>query len=225
MNGDTTTRLLLAGILVCLIALVAQGFGGSDGEAGRYTLTGMRAGSPVLIRTDTATGEVWKLELRGGGGTWQRFAEPGAGDGDAGTPDEDDADETGAVLPGVTDPARDDDLAAAAELPGLDEPERRRGPKINFARPSRPTPPPAPRQRPTEGGNFESFLDAVTREDLPAEIRVWSVKQVAQSDDPRSTDALLAALDTGDASVRAAVIEALSTRDDPRVAEALAARQ
>ena len=46
MNSDTTTRLLLTGILVCLIALVAQGFGGSDSEAGRYTLTGMRATNP-----------------------------------------------------------------------------------------------------------------------------------------------------------------------------------
>jgi hypothetical protein len=196
---------------------VAQGFGDS---AGRYTLTGIRAGSPVLIRTDTATGEVWKLELRGGGGTWQRFSEPGAG---GGAEHDDSAAATGSRQ-GPTGPARDDELAATAELPRLDEPERRRGPKINFARPSpRPTPPPPPRQAPEE--DIESFLDAVTREDLPPEIRVWSVKQVAQSDDPRSTDVLLAALATQDASVRAAVIEALGTRDDPRVAEALSARQ
>ena len=55
MNQDVTTRLLLLGILLCLIALVVQGFAGSS-DVGRYTLTGMRAGAPVLIRTDTATG-------------------------------------------------------------------------------------------------------------------------------------------------------------------------
>jgi len=222
MNGDTTTRLLLIGILVCLIALVAQGFGGSSDGAGRYTLTGMRAGSPVLIRTDTKTGEVWKLELRGGGGVWQLFGEPGSAEGVA----DDAAADTGALLD-VTDPARDDDLVAAAELSGLDEPERRRGPKVNFAKPSprpRPTPPPKPHQ-PNPEEQLQSFIDAVGREDLPAEIRVWSVRQVAQSDDPRTTDVLLAALDTKDATVRAAVIEALSTRDDPRVSKALSARQ
>lgn len=220
MNGDTTTRLLLIGILVCLIALVAQGFGGSSGGAGRYTLTGIRAGAPVLIRTDTKTGEVWKLELRGGGGVWQLFGEPGSADGEA----DDASAETGALLD-VTDPARDDDLVAAAELPRLDEPERRRGPKVNFAKPSpKPTPPPKPHQ-PSQEEKLQSFIDAVGREDLPPEIRVWSVKQVAQSDDPRSTDVLLAALDTKDATVRAAVIEALSARDDPRVAKALSARQ
>jgi hypothetical protein len=223
MNTDTTTRLLLTGILVCLIALVAQGFGGSASEAGRYTLTGMRAGSPVLIRTDTATGEVWKLELRGGGGVWQLFQEEVEVADSAG-------DAAQAALPTLPVPSapatgRDDDMAAAAELPRLDQPERRRGPKINFAPPAPKPSAPSVSRQPSSQEELESFLAAVQREDLPTEIRVWSVAQIGESDDPRSTEALLDALDTEDAKVRAAVIEALGTRDDPRVAEALSKDQ
>lgn len=221
MNTDSTTRLLLIGILVCLIALVAQGFGDASSTAGRYTLTGMRAGAPVLIRTDTATGEVWKLELRGGGGTWELFREP--------SPREDADAESAAADPALPDPPMpptsfDDDFGDSPELPGLDQPEQRKGPKVKFARPAArpPARPPAPPQVATSEQQLDSFLKAAVREDLPSEIRVWSVVQLGTSDDPRSTDALIDALDTKDPKVRAAAIEALEARDaDPRVAQAL----
>ena len=52
MHTDTLTRLLLVGILLCLIVLVAQGFGSGSasgiGGWGRYQVMGMRAGTPVL---------------------------------------------------------------------------------------------------------------------------------------------------------------------------------
>jgi hypothetical protein len=43
----------------------------------RYSVTPLRAGSPVIIRTDTVTGESWKLELRAGGERWARIPNPG----------------------------------------------------------------------------------------------------------------------------------------------------
>jgi hypothetical protein len=80
MQPDSATRILLALILVCLVILIVQGFTGGAERAnvGRYDVTGMRVGGPVLVRTDTATGQTWKLELRGGGNTWQEFREPDA---------------------------------------------------------------------------------------------------------------------------------------------------
>jgi hypothetical protein len=80
MQPDSVTRALLALILVCLVILIAQGVSdrGFQPGWGRYSVTGMRAGAPVLIRTDTVTGQVWKLELRGGGDKWVAFTEPDA---------------------------------------------------------------------------------------------------------------------------------------------------
>ena len=76
MQTDTATRLLLAGILVCLIVLIVQGYGSGAGTPGRYLMMATRAGTPILIRMDTATGRVWKQELRGGRGRWVEFQEP-----------------------------------------------------------------------------------------------------------------------------------------------------
>lgn len=80
MQPDSVTRALLALILICLVILIVQGVseGGFQPGWGRYSVTGMRAGAPVLIRTDTVTGQVWKLELRGGGDRWVPFSEPDA---------------------------------------------------------------------------------------------------------------------------------------------------
>jgi hypothetical protein len=86
MQSDSVTRLLLAGIFVCLVILVGQGMrsAGSEG-AGRYSVTGLRAGGPILVRVDTVTGRVWKLELRDASDRWVEFREPVAVEGlDAG---------------------------------------------------------------------------------------------------------------------------------------------
>src|SRR5215510_4239407 len=82
MQPDAATRILLALILLSLVILIVQGSTdrARSEAAGRYTVTGMRAGSPILVRTDTATGRVWKLDLRGAADSWQEFREPEARD-------------------------------------------------------------------------------------------------------------------------------------------------
>jgi hypothetical protein len=81
MQSDAATRILLASILLCLLILVVRGSTGERGpEVGRYSVTGMRAGGPILVRADSVTGRTWKLELHGSGERWVEFrdAEPGA---------------------------------------------------------------------------------------------------------------------------------------------------
>ena len=81
MQPDAATRILLASILLCLLILVVQGVtGGRGSAAGRYSVTGMRAGGPILVRADSATGRVWRLDLRGADDRWVelRDAEPGS---------------------------------------------------------------------------------------------------------------------------------------------------
>ncbi len=91
MQPDAATRILLALILVCLVILIVQGFPDRGAVAGgRYSVTGMRAGAPILVRADSATGRVWKLELRGDSAdTWVALREPG----DASAPLLDEADQ------------------------------------------------------------------------------------------------------------------------------------
>jgi hypothetical protein len=72
MGGDTGTRRLLALILACLVFLVVRDL--LRGSAGRFVVTPLRAGAPVLIRTDTATGSTSMLELRAGG-AWVPISE------------------------------------------------------------------------------------------------------------------------------------------------------
>ena len=84
MQTDPAVRILLAAILICLAVLIVQGFTGprapGGGDAiGRYSVTGLRAGGPMLVRTDSVTGKVWKLDLRAEPGTRVEFREPGAG--------------------------------------------------------------------------------------------------------------------------------------------------
>ena len=73
MGADRLTRALLLAILACLLFLVARDL--RRGEAGRFSVMPLRAGSPVLVRTDTATGESWRLDLRAGGERWVRIAD------------------------------------------------------------------------------------------------------------------------------------------------------
>lgn len=66
--GNAQARWLLILILACLLFLVVRDV--MRGDTGRFTVVPLRAGSPVVIRTDTATGETSKLELRAGGERW-----------------------------------------------------------------------------------------------------------------------------------------------------------
>ncbi len=75
MAGDARTRWLLLGIFACLSLLVVRNL--LRGDAGRFVVHPLRAGSPVLVRTDTASGESWKLELRAGGERWVPIPGPG----------------------------------------------------------------------------------------------------------------------------------------------------
>ena len=81
MQSDAATRILLASILLCLLILVVQGVSGERRSAiGRYSVTGMRAGGPILVRADSVTGRAWKLDLRGADPRWVEFsdADPGS---------------------------------------------------------------------------------------------------------------------------------------------------
>lgn len=75
--GNAQVRWLLILILACLLFLVVRNL--MRGDTGRFSVVPLRAGSPVIIRTDTATGESWKLELRAGGERWLPIPDPGAG--------------------------------------------------------------------------------------------------------------------------------------------------
>ena len=80
MQSDPATRILLASILLCLLILVAQGFTGARGSGvGRYSVTGMRAGGPILVRADSVTGRAWKLDLRAASDRWVEFQDPEPG--------------------------------------------------------------------------------------------------------------------------------------------------
>jgi hypothetical protein len=199
MPTDAITRLLLAGILACLIVLVVQGFGGEpplrggpleEGGSGRYDVFSTRAGTPVLIRTDTVTGRVWKLELRGGRDRWVETIEP-------------DAKAAG----------------ASASAPPETAPHPAPAPA--------PSPEPAAGTAPEAGSaspDLATWLEAARKTDLPPDIRIWAITQLGAVGDPRSTEALVAVLSDSDSRVVTAAVAAVaSRREDARVAEALAA--
>ena len=73
MQSDSVTRVLLAFIVVCLLLLLAQGAGTSDGGApsstdGRFKVfVQPMKGGALLVKADTATGMVWRKSLTGDG--------------------------------------------------------------------------------------------------------------------------------------------------------------
>jgi len=75
MGSDPWARWLLVAVLAGVAFLVALEL--FPGERGRFTVTALRPGVPVLVRTDTTTGQSWLLELRAGGGRWEPLPEPG----------------------------------------------------------------------------------------------------------------------------------------------------
>jgi len=86
MQIDNLARALLAGILVCLLLLLGQGWsrGSADGDLAaadspipeRFSLRSVRLqrGPPVLLRSDTATGRVWRMGLMDAG-RWEPLVE------------------------------------------------------------------------------------------------------------------------------------------------------
>lgn len=209
MDRDPLVRLLLAGILVALVALWMQASDGSGGGlspvGSHYVLESLRAGSPILFRTDTRNGETWKLELRGGNDQWKRIREPG---------EEDVIDTSGTPGPADATPRIPPPAASAV-------PEARPDPVVELAK-AAPSRDPLPGR---EGPEWD--LDALTRAlvqpDLDVDLRLWSAQRLALQDVPQSTDALLAAQDDPNPSVVAAALTALAGRYDPRIAEAVAA--
>ncbi len=70
MNTDPALRLLLGLILLCLLVLVAQGFGlfaGAGAADGPYRISMINSKPPWLMRFNATTGQVEQLELRGEG--------------------------------------------------------------------------------------------------------------------------------------------------------------
>ncbi len=213
MQPDSATRALLALILLCLTVLVVRDLrrdGSSDGAHapgwGRYQVTGMRAGAPVLIRTDTVTGQVWKLELRGGGNRWRPFLEPeAAGEASAATGSARATEREIVEPPGGLEAARAELEAARPTLESL-----------GLSRPPQ-------QQRPLKPEEVEVFLQALTQTELPSDMRAWAAGQLASVDTPETLQALILATEDDDAAVAAAAAEALGQRSDPAARRALEA--
>ena len=78
MQSDSVTRILLGFIAICMLLLLAQGAGMSGGSSanaassasdqGRYkVMVQSMKGGGLLVKTDTATGTVWRKSLTGDG--------------------------------------------------------------------------------------------------------------------------------------------------------------
>ena len=74
MPTDTATRALLIAILACLLILVVQGV--TRCGQGRYQVTTLGSEAPILIRVDTKTGALWKLESSDAANRWVPIAAP-----------------------------------------------------------------------------------------------------------------------------------------------------
>ena len=203
MDRDPLVRIFLFGILAALVALVARtgesggvpvGVPGASGANGRFALDSARAGSPILFRIDTQTGQTWKLELRGGNDRWKPLYEP----------DEDATEPAGPPGP----------RAATARIPAPAPPRQR------YAEPPPPTPPSQPGR---EGPEWDVplLVYALKDPDQHVDVRIWCAGRLAVIDEPGSTDGLLAVLEDPEPRIVAAALTALKGRSDPRIAPAL----
>jgi hypothetical protein len=197
MATDLTTRILVTGILLCVLLLLVQrlrpageGAAAEEGpEKGRYQIIQLATQEePVLLRTDTVTGRMWRSEDLLEGARWVALAEP--------PPEE----ERGAF-----------DEPTAEEQEGRVEP-----PEAAAAMPpeAAPAKPPGP-----EASGSEVSLELLTAmlvPDSPPDMQIWAAEQLAQSssDAAEVVPLLLGALEQEDAEVLVAVIEALERRAD-----------
>lgn len=203
MKTDLATRILLTGILVCLLLLVIQRMGPAGGGAsverpagegaeaqaairpGRYEIgyLATRDGL-VLLRTDTATGRMWQSQDLLEEGRWVAIAEP---PGDEGV-------EWGAL----DEPASDEEWVEWVESP---------------------EPPPAAEPEP-EVSEFEGDLGlfaGALAPGSPPDMQIWAAEQLADSagDGVEVLHLLVSALQGDDPEVLVAVIGALERRGDP----------
>jgi hypothetical protein len=86
MQVDSLTRALLAGILGCLLILLGQGWSRGPADDGlaaadspnpeRFSVRALmlQRGSPLLLRSDTATGQIWRMGLMDAG-RWEPLSE------------------------------------------------------------------------------------------------------------------------------------------------------
>jgi hypothetical protein len=195
VNHDRALHVLLGLILVCLVLLVAQGFGlgvRAGEDQGSYRVNLIKAKPTWLMRVDTVTGRVEKLEIPDGE-RWVTLGEP--------EPD----------LAGIGGEGLDQPPPLAEAPP---EPARR----MAVPRPPQPAPTPAPAQ--TE----VTALVAALGPDNPREIRTWAAgllgSYVAEAPET-SRPALIEALGDPDASVVVAAARALGRSRDPESLAAL----
>lgn len=75
MQADPYTRAVLTVIAVALVLLVVRGFGSESAEgAGRYRVLNVRLGrGPAVLRVDSETGDVWRLQGQAGEVAWRLF--------------------------------------------------------------------------------------------------------------------------------------------------------
>lgn len=65
MNNDPALRVLLGLILLCLLVLIAQGFGLGSSAEGPYRVSVIKSKTPWLMRFNTVTGQVEQYQMRG----------------------------------------------------------------------------------------------------------------------------------------------------------------
>jgi hypothetical protein len=194
MPTDAVTRALLTLILACLLILVVQGF--TRCGQGRYQVVALGSEAPPLVRIDSETGALWKLESRDDGSRWIPIAGPDEARGAARAPSPRSATAgSGASPSSPSQPAP----PATSAAPGA---------------PRGPAPPP------TEE-DVELFLEALADPELPPDVRAWTASQLAGIGGTEVTEALLTALGDASAEVVAAAAAALAQRRDPRIESAL----
>lgn len=215
MQVDSSVRILLALILVCLVVLVFQGFGGE--YADRYKVSVIKSSSPWLMRVDTATGRVDEFRLKGDR-VWTTLRET-AGDSAQ-------ADAAGEEAEGAQP-------AVAKATPAPPPPARPPVAPAPKAKPVRPGPPveaaaPGPEalERPPEPitvdaqTEVEALTQALSKSN-PPEVRAWAASQLGSFDASRSVPVLVETLKDGDATVVVAAIQALRATGSPEALGAI----
>lgn len=213
MQADASLRALLALIALCLVILVVQGFTSpgspgrrspltdEDGEVGRYRVLALRAGSPLLVRTDSLTGQTWRLELgdRRPDRRWEPFLEPAPPAAER---------ETG------PQPAASGEAAEGEDAPPA---------VARAAQPANPTPS-RPRYRPARAGFADEdwpLLAKSLSSDTHPDIRAWAAEQLGRLDTPEAVPPLIGALGDDHPPVVVSAIEALVQTGDERAAPAI----
>jgi hypothetical protein len=196
---------------------------------------------PMLVRFDTATGELTQSPLADGR-DWQPLGSLPALAGGAPRPGRFSLDyvqapsipltfirtdtETGAVWR-LGHPRDRDWTALRSGGPAAQADSPTPPPAAREARERR-SPPPAPavspeRPAPAPAGDVEPLAEAAESGELPTEMRTWAIEQLGTTPGERSIVSLLDLLDDEDPTVVRTAARALARHDDPRVRPALEA--